>query len=387
MSANWQQPTKCCVIFDRTCSVVPADVKGQRIAELQTGLPTPLGRPHYYAVPHDMVEQWTADIEELEVALAAPYASSPYSVSAAQAQIVCDRLTAMRDELDQSPAGLPFMQLLLLSKKLRCVDQLRPSDQSVEGGPPVPWQVFELRALLLRLVAHDQVWSYMLRWPFSYFEAGRWKLTDRAASHYVAAVSAAHPDVCQQARLLVEQCRMLESDGQLCDAKCLDAVVLEYPETPLQLLHELHVKYAPAAGPPLDRDSLHLFDARSDWSDHEWDEECTIVEVHAAELERQLQLDLQAGTSATTMSIEEQQQQQAEQARLEADALAARPRSFNAAMKRSLRFFHTDKRTRATDADAEFAQVKEAWDHISACRSHFQQLRAYRAQVAAAANS
>jgi len=79
-----------------------------------------------------------------------------------------------------------------------------------------------------------------------------------------------------------------------------------------------------------------------------------VAEAHAAELERQLQLNRAAGTSATGMTIAAQQHQ-AEQARAEADALAARPHSFAAAITRSLRFFHSDKRTGGAEEDAEFA--------------------------------
>jgi hypothetical protein len=216
----------------------------------------------------------------------------------------------------------------------------------------------ELCALLLQLVTHGQVWSYMLRWPFSSVEAGKWRLTERAANNYARAASAAYPDVCQQARLLVEHCKVLERDGRLHDAQQeLDAVVLESPAVPLQVLHALHLKYAPTPGPPLDCPILQLFDARCGWTYRDWEQECTIAEKHAVELEQQLQRDVDDGTSATSMTIEEQQQQAA-QARLEADTLAARPRSFPLAMNRSLKFFHSDKRTGGTGEDDEFAQAK-----------------------------
>jgi hypothetical protein len=79
-----------------------------------------------------------------------------------------------------------------------------------------------------------------------------------------------------------------------------------------------------------------------------------------------------------------EQRQQAEQARREADTLAAHPHSFSAAMMKSLRFFHSDKRTGGAEEDAEFARVQEAWKKLNACRTHFQQLRFYQGQVAAA---
>ena len=63
------------------------------------------------------------------------------------------------------------MQMLLLVKKLLCVDQLRPSS---DNHPP--YQVLELHALLLRLTAHDRVWSFALRLPCSYFDARKGKM-------------------------------------------------------------------------------------------------------------------------------------------------------------------------------------------------------------------
>jgi len=114
------------------------------------------------------------------------------------------------------------------------------------------------------------MWSYMLRWPFHAYDSGRWRAANRAASNYARAALAASPDVDQQARLLVEQCKALERVGQLHRALHLDAVALEYPEAPLQVLHELHTKYAPEAGPPLDNDMLQLLEARSRWSEDDW---------------------------------------------------------------------------------------------------------------------
>ena len=87
----------------------------------------------------------------LETALGDPFAPSqtPYLVSPEQAQTVVDHLRTMWSQLEEAPSdGLPFMRVLLLSKKLRCIDQLRPADEEVEGQQPIPWQVLELGALL-----------------------------------------------------------------------------------------------------------------------------------------------------------------------------------------------------------------------------------------------
>ena len=357
----------------------------REIAELQAGLLAPFGKPHFYAVSQDMVEQWIADLEVLETALGDPFAPSPYLVSPEQAQTVVEQLRAMWTNLEDAPSeGLPFIQLLLLSKKLRCIDQLRPADVEVDGQPAISWQVLELGALLAQVTAHDVTWSYMLRWPCRFFEGGRQQLVTLAASKYARAAMAAAPDVGQQARLLVEQCKALERIDQLHQAQYLgaDVLVLQYPEEPLQVLHELHTKHASAAGPPPNRDLLQLFEERSDWSEDDWAHECADAETHAAELKEQLQLDKAAGV--LSKKILKEQRRRAKRARKQADILADRPHNFTAAMKKSLRFFHSDKRTGGAEEDAEFAQAKEAWDQLDACRIHFQQLRAYQEQMPAA---
>ena len=357
----------------------------REIAELQAGLLAPSGKPHFYAVSQDMVEQWTADLEVLETALGDPFAPSAYLISSQQAQTVIEQLCAIWSQLEDAPSeGLPFMQMLLLSKKLRCIDQLRPADVEVEGQPAISWQVLELGALLAQVTAHDVAWSYMLRWPCRFFEGGRQQLVTLAASKYARAAMAAAPDVGQQARLLVEQCKALERIDQLHQAQYLgaDVLVLQYPEEPLQVLHELHTKHASAAGPPPNRDLLQLFEERSDWSEDDWAHECADAETHAAELKEQLQLDKAAGV--LSKKILKEQRRRAKRARKQADILAARPHNFTAAMKKSLRFFHSDKRTGGAEEDAEFAQAKEAWDQLDACRIHFQQLRAYQEQMPAA---
>lgn len=94
-----------------------------------------------YAVIQEMVEQWTADLEVPETALGDPFAPSPYCASSEQAQTAVDHLRAMWSELEEVPEELPFMQVSLLSKKLRCIDQLRPADAKVEGQPAISWQV------------------------------------------------------------------------------------------------------------------------------------------------------------------------------------------------------------------------------------------------------
>jgi len=166
-----------------------------------------------------MVEQWTTDIEELEMALGGPYLELPVSVSAVNAQVVCKRLNEMWQQLEDPPdTGVPPMQMLLLTEKLLCVDQLRPE---VNDGSP--YQCWELRALIMRLSAHPRLWSYTLRFPCSVFDSVRDRMITRAAKFFYKASLAARPDVQQQARLLVEQCKVLRRADRLDEATGLDA--------------------------------------------------------------------------------------------------------------------------------------------------------------------
>ena len=359
----------------------------EQIANLQAQLPAPPGETHFYAVSQSMKEQWTLDLELLETALRDPFAPSPYLVSDQQAQSVVDHLRAMWTELEEAPPeGLPPMQMLLLSKRLRCIDQLRPADVEEEGQPAISWQVLELGALLAQVTAHRVMWSYVLRWPCRFFESAGQQVVTIAANKYARAAVAAAPDVAQQARLLVEQCKSLERIDQLHQAQHLDAVALEYPEAPLHVLHSLHTQYAPAPGPPPDRDMLRLLEERSGWSEDDWADECAVLEQHAAELEEQLQLDEIAGVLRKRDL--KKQRRRAEQARNKADTLAAHPHSFSAAMNKSLLFFHPDKRAahaaEGIDTNAEFAQLQEAWKQLDTCRIHFEQLREFQEQMPAA---
>jgi hypothetical protein len=198
-------------------------------------------------------------------------------------------------------------------------------------------------------------------------------MTTRAAKFFYKASLAARPDVQQQARLLVEHCKVLQRADRLDEVTGLDVVALEYPEAPLSLLHQMHSQY-PAAGPPTDHARMAQWDA--EWS--QWQAARAQAELHALEFERQAN-----GEDATV-----DQQEQAKQARSAVDALTASPpRDFTQAMRRSCAFFHTDKRleergTSAAERAAQFAQVKEAWDTLNACRTHFHELRQFQQKCA-----
>jgi len=247
--------------------------------------------------------------------------------------------------------------------------------------------VHELISLLLCVGVHEQVLSFTVRSSFSFLFKDRRDVMQEALRHNRKAVDGAHSNVQQQLRLLVEQCKLFKANPELkAGILWLDhALLFQYPEEPLKFLHELRIRYALAPGPPLTRNDLKLYEMRSA---DDWQQEATIAEAHATELGQQLQLHLDQGanTLVAMMSIK-QKQQQAEQARFQADLLAAHPHSFNAAMNKSLTFFHPDKRPGVDHAGVEFGQVNEAWNQLCACHKYFLQLRTFRAQVAAAAQN
>ena len=331
----------------------------QEILTLQSALPPSDDRP--VTVTQQMLDQWTTEIEELETALAAPFhPTSPTPLDATEAQLVCSRLNEMLTQLESAGEEFSFMQLLLLAKKVLCVDQLSPSKDDHLQYPSL-----ELLALLMRLTAHHRLWSLTLRLPWRYFEDAPIKMTREAAKLYVVAARAAAPDLLQQARLLVQQCKVLESCDLLHKAKKLDSVVLEYPEEPLQVLSALHARY-PAAGAPLDQASMRQLDEEVS----SWRTAVQTARQQADELEE---------SATSTAEVE-----RAQQARAAVTKLAASPpRSFAQRMNQSRVFFHTDKRRQDHSASAEekneqSGQAKDAWDRLSACRENFQQLTDYR---------
>ena len=89
-------------------------------------------------------------------------------------------------------------------------------------------------------MSYSRVWTFALRLPCFYFESARAKMTRRSAGYYVSAAEAAAPNVLEQARLLVEQCKMLEERRLLHKAKDLQSIELEYPEQLFTVLHEVH---------------------------------------------------------------------------------------------------------------------------------------------------
>ena len=357
----------------RDCALPDADGDVLReMLALQAAVPFPCdgGPPCFYA-SSSMVEEWTSDIEDLEAALGTPFhPTSPEPVDDVAAKQVCQRLSEWLLQMQDAESEPSFMAMLLLMKKLLCVDQLRPP---INDDEQPPHQVFELHALFCRLLVEPRVWSFALRLPCSSFDGSKAKAIHRAADNYVAASRAAAPDLIEQVRLLVEQCKMLAQYRLLHKAKALDSVQLEYPEEPLTVLQELHQQY-PDAGPSITRSVLHQWDEELE----KWQAKVNNTERKARKLERRVQRgDSRADPAA------------AQQARAKANMLAAsaEPRGFAQCMNKSRMFFHSDKRGRdqATDAStqtSQFSQVKDAWDRLSACRLLFRQLRGFRAAVA-----
>ena len=241
-----------------------------------------------------------------------------------------------------------------------------------------PYQLHELRALLLRLATTNAVWN-SITLPLSYLVRDRSKLQRRPAIFYVNAAAAVAPDdVQQQARLTVEQCRVLDSGGQLLSVQRLDSLELNYPDAPIGVLWELH-KQCPNAGPQLEYSTLEQFDQEAS----AWQRETEELERHAVRLEEEQEQSAAA--------------RQARAAVTHRQATVPPPRGFLQCMQKSRLFFHTDKRQRDTtasdeDKSAQFARVNGAWDELNACRLLFQELRGFRAKrkraakAAAAAN-
>ena len=348
-----------------------ADILQQMLA-LQATLPSCHGDDEipFFHLPQSHADEWTIDIEQIETKLGGPFRTHPEPVDAIAAQDVCNMLRRWLTWLNDEEAELSFMSKLLLIKKLQCMDQLRPS---TKHHPP--YHVLELRALLSRLIVHKRVWSFALRLSCGPFASSMGTIRRHAACCYISAARAAAPNIAEQARLLVEQCKMLEEHDALHEAKGLDSIVLAYPDGPLAQLQSLHAQY-PEAGAPFSRHDLEQLDAAHD----EWQTAVHKAEAHALKLERRVQRNSKRADPTA-----------AERARVEADKLAATPydqaRRFVQCMKKSRAFFHSDKRsddrsTSPAEQLAQFSQATEAWEQLSSCRQHFQELRIFRAKVA-----
>jgi len=364
----------------------------QQISTLQASLPSNESGEDdelpFFHVPQALVDQWVLDIEELEVALGSPFhpssSSSPQPLDDTAAQQVCTILTGWLRLLESESGEMSFVHKLLLAKKLLCVDQLRPSVEEEENPP---YQLLELRALLLRLSATDSMWSFALRLlPVSFFAKSQRKMQRQSAAFYVkaaaAAAAAAPADVLQRVRLLVEQCRVLDSGGQLRKAKRLLSVDLDYPQAPIDVLYALHKQY-PAAGPAFDFSLLEQFDEEAS----AWQQETAEMNRNATALE-QAALLARKGEAEGDPAAAAEAEAEAREARAAVTERERHPPrgGFIQCMQKSRLFFHTDKRlhdTSASDEDkaAQFARCNEAWDQLSACRSRFQELRQFRARM------
>lgn len=345
----------------------------QQIRALQTGCPSICSsQPPFVDLPQSLVEEWTVDIEQIETKLGGPFRTAPEPVYDAAAQEVVNMLKRWLTWLNDEQAELSFMYKLLLIKKLQCLVQLRSSPKWTTQHP---YQVWELCALLSRLIVHKRLRSFILRLSCPPLTGGMKTLVDHAATCYIVAAQAAAPDIAQQARLLVEQCKMLEEHGVLHEAQELNSIVLAYPDGPLTQLQLLHDRY-PEAGMPFTRKELEELDTAYD----EWKVAVDKAEAEALRLEQRVQ---RKSSRADPIA--------AEQARKEADTLAATPhdpsRRFVQRMKKSRAFFHSDKRsgdcsTSAAEQAALFSQATEAWEKLNLCRQYFQELRMFRIKVA-----
>lgn len=323
----------------------------------------------FLGATHRDLQQWTSDLELIEAALGRPFHPyEPAPVDHNGAQQVCELMTQWLTQLDDASVTLSFLDLLLLTKKLLCMDQLRPD--TPKGSH---FSLFEVHSLTSRLLAHARVWSHVVRVPLSYFDSAPAHLARRSARYYVNAVKAATAahDVQQRVRLVVEQCKVLASVALLQEARKLTGEP-QYPSAPFDTLQALHTHY-PAAGPPLDLSIMQQLDAELD----AWRTQLEAARLHAAQLEQEDVVEVGA--------------QQLARAKVD-ELAAAAPRTFEQRMNQSQLFFHPDKRrqdtaTSAEEKTAQFSKVKAAWAALAACRGLFQELRTFKHRRAAAAEA
>ncbi|MDR3739065.1 MAG: hypothetical protein P4L40_08590, partial [Terracidiphilus sp.] len=267
-------------------------------------------------------------------------------------------------QLDDSDREWPFLEMVILVKKLDCIDQL------LSAAPPAhdaSYHVFELEATSLRLLTHARVWSFAVQLTCASIDRARSQMIKRSAGCFVKAAQATAPNVLEQARILIDQCRMLEALGLMHKAQGLDSIELVYPAAPFTVLRELHARYE-EAGLAMSRDDVEQHDEAV----RRWQGRIDELESRANRLgDRQGDVD------------------ETERLRTEASKMRELPpRAFEMAMNRSQTFFHPDKRTKdlATSAEeksSQFAQIKDAWSQLVVYRSRFQAVRMYRAKMAA----
>ena len=336
----------------------------KRMLNAQHAVPTRAGVPFLH-VSADLREAWKHDLETLESSLGSPLRSEDaMPVDSSSAQRVLALMAGWQHQLEDSDREWPFLELVVLSKKLYCIDQLLSAAPAAENAP---YHLFELEATFLRLLTHARVWSFTVRLPCASIVRARTQMVKRSAGCFVKAAQVAAPNVLEQARILVEQCKMLEALGLMHKAQGLDSIELVYPEAPFTVLRELHARYE-EAGPAMSRDDVEQHDEAV----RRWQGRIDELESRADELsDRQ-------GDAA-----------EIERLRTEVDEMRKLPpHTFEVAMKRSQTFFHPDKRkkdlaTSAEEKSTQFAQVKEAWSQLVAYRSRFEAVRMYRAKVAA----
>jgi len=338
----------------------------KQMVRAQHCIPTRSGVP-FLDVTAGLRQRWKHDLETLESVLGSPLrpGDDAMPIDSEGAQSVLVLLAGWMHQLEDSDREWSFMEMMILVKQLYCIDQL------LSAAPPdehAPYQVVELEATLLRFLTHQSVWSFALRLPCKSVEKLRPQMIRRAVEGFFQAAQMAAPNLLEQARLLIEQCKMLEPMGLLLKAQGLESIELVYPDALFAVLNELHDRYK-EAGATLTRSDVE----QQDGEVRDWQSRIDELESRAAQLDDQE--DAVAGADADRLRVEA------------ANLRHLEPRAFEQAMNRSQAFFHPDKRktdltTSAEEKSAQFAQVKETWSQLVAYRSRFQVLRAYSAKRA-----
>ena len=234
------------------------------------------GKLPFLHLTQAQVEQWKHDLEALETTLGIPLHPDQLVRALLDddgAQQVLTLLAGWMHELhNRNETEWPFIEMLLLVKKLRCIDQLLGAAELEHGkknakrqtkgkeSEPLPYRVTELRATLLCTIVHPRVWSFAVRSPCSYFSNVHANMVLLSASSFLNAYNQVAVDsprnTLEAARLMINQCKLLEKHGMLDAAKGMEKLKwLQYPYEPFSVLQRVHAHYS-NSGEALSRQNM-----------------------------------------------------------------------------------------------------------------------------------
>jgi len=335
-------------------------------------------------ISQPMLAEWREQIAELEEALAAPFlpgATPSDRVTAAQAERVCELLTQWLKQL-QAEREPTYIQLLLLVKKLQCVDELLPShrrytDPVTARKVTPPSAVCEVDALLSRAMLCPRLLGFVLRFPFRAFKSRADSLRQRCSERYAAAVTRAD-SLVEQVRLLLAKCEMLAENNALAEINNIAALSWlsdSFPSSAFDTLQRLHavVDQTLSAGPALTLEKLLLVEMR---------------DAAVREADR-LELQLSAEPPAASQDAAARRRAVSAARTVANEHIEREPQSFNAWKNNSRAAFHPDRRVADTGTSFEVknqqaAEVLEAWQKLQNIYEILKPLRMYQVRAEAA---